>query len=226
MIYIFLILGLLYYLEMSTSFMRQVGSSIGRPDAGLQLQSSFSMLSRFFMLLMMPVIGLHADKNTIGFGAYSIYITIPFLIVFTLNLKKTIFIDVYYSLMMSMIKDGSFLKVRFLKYSGKKITKKANYLKLVIFGAYLPYYGAWPLCMLLIDYFPDNRATLLGMTGVVNGINTVILAVYIDPHLIKVGRHLRLTQLIYNNIYKAKLISLFVATMLMVVLSNVVALLL
>lgn len=223
MIIIFSVLGLLYILEFSTSIIRRAAYNIDHPEAGLQLQTSLGVLSRFLMLIMMPVLGYMADNDILSFSENQYYLVITILM-YSLAFKiRTSIRKITEAQVRSVLLYGSLFKLTFEKVSYiKYITKKNkifNKLFITYFLIYIPYYISWPICFYLLEIFNENRAMIISSAGLISGVNTMILNVFIDPLLIKLGRKKKLIDYIYHNLIRMKFYSFLVSnTILLLIL--------
>jgi len=77
--------------------------------------------------------------------------------------------------------------------------------------AYIPYYLSWPLVMLLLDLFPENRGFILGISSLFNGVNTILLTIFIDPKLSQIGNYKRIVSNIYIDIIEIRILSSLIA---------------
>jgi len=69
----------------------------------------------------------------------------------------------------------------------------------------------------LLSIFPENRGLLLGLSGLFNGINTILMAVFIDPQLARIGNHERIVVGVYDDLVWARLYAAVIVLILLVV---------
>lgn len=220
MIYVlFTVLALLFATEAATALARISGYKVGRPEAGLMLQSSLGLISRMLIFMFMPVLGWMADTGNI-YDHYSElligYSLVPIML-FIVYLMRNQIEYFFMSLALGVAEHGSLFKraitpvLSSQSFSAIKLPKKFRTFIFLYFLAYIPYYLAWPLILVLIDMYPENRGVLLGLSGVFNGINTMLLTLIIDPKLIRYGRKFNLICRLYPMLVKVRfLVSMFV----------------
>ena len=71
MFVLFLLISILVFIESSTSIARSVGFSLNSPYAGITLQGSLSIVSRFVIFLYSPLLGWLADTRKIDLNVVS-----------------------------------------------------------------------------------------------------------------------------------------------------------
>jgi hypothetical protein len=216
---IFTLLSFLYALESVTSLARASGYIINLREAGFVLQSSLALFSRVAVFFMLPLIGFYADtngsagKSEILFNFALTIFWVPFIIF--LFRRKIIY--KFCGVAKSVVKSGSLINSLFaspVDFSGGRNFKistlwKLKYFFFVFFLAYFPYYAAWPIVIIGMNEFPDYRATILGSASILNGINTILLALFIDPYLLKLARNRRIIPHIYEALISIRVIALF-----------------
>ena len=218
-IILFIILGLLFVIEATTSLSRKAGYFINNPSTGFVFQSSLGLISRMLVFLFMPLLGYLSDKNMLPSKGLIIilYLIIPFLL-FLLFLFKTNVEKFYIILLYRMDTHGSFFKrlnkkinLNLKKTKLLKINKKLKRLYFIYLLAYIPYYLAWPIIIILLSQYHDNRGMILGMSSVFNGINTIIITLFIDPKLTQLGKYNRVIQYVYSDLIFLRLIASILA---------------
>lgn len=224
MIILFFLLSILMVIEASTSLSRLTGYLLKTPESGLILQSSLALFSRMVMFLFMPFLGYLSDENALLSNeklmlpaSFLMPISLIFLYIF--NIKV---INIYSILVTRVSKHGSFFRgISFFtplfhsKSLKIKKIKKLNSFYLLVLLAYIPYYLAWPIVIILLDAFNDQRGMILGMSSVFNGVNTIILTMFVDPKLIRIGNYTRLLPSIYLNLIKLRIIASFIAILIL-----------
>jgi hypothetical protein len=210
-------------IEASTSLSRLTGYLLKTPESGLILQSSLALLSRVVMFLFMPILGYLSDANLLGRDDSSLLSSI-FVMPLGLSLLyiyKYRVLDVYSILIKRVNSHGSFFKgTQSFELNGQFQLKKRslnvlNRFYLLVLIAYIPYYLAWPIVILLLDTYHDNRGMILGMSSVFNGINTIILTLFVDPKLIKIGKYPRILPSVYLNLIKIRIFASFISIVLL-----------
>jgi hypothetical protein len=201
--------------EASTSICRNAGYLIGNPAGGLILQSSLGLLSRILVFMFLPIVGAVSDSGNIVSEYYEIalcYMMMPLgLYVLYLNKKHILFL---YELLIERVSvNGSLFKSVFDSNVSKRVQKKRSFFKkfkrlyLISFLAYVPYYVSWPIIILLLGVFNENRGLILGLSSVLTGINTLVLTTIVDPKLIQIGRCRKVISIVYNDLIKIRIYS-------------------
>jgi len=216
MYYLFLILGLLYAVEIATSLVRIAGYKLGTPETGIMLQSSMSLVSRALMFLFLPVVGFLSDTSSIDIGYMSIAIFIQTAPSILVVINRSRLINFFANIISNMNSRGV---ISFKRNSSntKKIRikiKSMRYKKLIfyIFLGYIPLYLSYPILLMLLDIMPNYRATLLGSTSIINAINAVVVTLFLDPKLARIRDHSRLLENTYVNILIIKLYVLVISS--------------
>ena len=171
------------------------------------LQSSLAFVSRFAVFFMLPLIGF-ADARFCKYRKRYWNICVcnhlvpTFCVYFEKNPLKFIW------MIESLTKSGSL--IRSLGFVGethelrvklrRKIVQPLKNFYIMFFMVYLPYYVAWPLIILLMNYFPDYRATILGCASFLTGINTIAIALFIDPFFLKLVKYKRTLPVVYISL--------------------------
>lgn len=206
---LFIIISALFAIEASTSLARVAGINANNLASGLQLQSGLSLFSRALMSIFMPMLGAMADAGTLNeqnlVDLYYSTALIPIAICATYKFK-VIIIKVYNSIAMNLIARGSYLPISMSKSDSFVIgardiyrLRKLNTFRMVTLFSYFPYYLSWPVIILLLSYYPNDRGLIIGLSSIMNGINTLALVLYVDPYLIKLSKHKKLSNLVYQD---------------------------
>ncbi|WP_416777001.1 hypothetical protein ACNFJN_20075 [Xenorhabdus budapestensis] len=224
MIVLFFLLSILIVIEASTSLSRLSGYLLKTPESGLILQSSLALISRMVMFLFMPFIGYLSDQkalltNEVTMLLASFLMPTGLILLYILNLRV---VNIYSVLITRVSNHGSFFRgISFfenLVHSNslkiRRIKNLNGFYTLVLF-AYIPYYLAWPIVILLLDTFYDQRGMVLGMSSVFNGINTIILTMFVDPKLIKIGKCPKLLPSVYLKLIKIRIFASCIAIFLL-----------
>jgi hypothetical protein len=168
----------------------------------------------------MPALGYLADKNELYSEGFiiPIYYLIMVLGLIVLLTYNRFVISLYTSLIERVNNTGTFFRGGKIKlsndYNVKPLSRKVKSLSgfyFLVLIAYVPYYLSWPLVIFLLDNFNENRAMLLGMSSVFNGLNTIVLTVFVDPKLIRLSKHNRLVNHIYIMLIKLRVYSSVIA---------------
>lgn len=220
---LFIIISFLCAIEASTSLARIAGLNTGNLASGLQLQSGLSLFSRALMAIFMPMLGSLADSNYFNEGniqiVYFSTALIPILLCTTYAWKSEL-LSIYLSSAINLVKKGSYFPIRFsqIKYNWRtnKEEKKLGRLsafRWISFLAYIPFYLAWPIIIMLLSYYPDRRGFIIGLSSIMNGITTLALILYIDPVLIRFSRYKKLSIIIYNDQLKIRILSAILSSL-------------
>ncbi|MDD7913391.1 hypothetical protein [Polaribacter ponticola] len=205
-IILFVILGLLFAVESSTSISRKSGYVIKNPASGFIFQSSLSLVSRALIFMFMPMLGYLSDKDNLTNDYKSIlfmYLFIPFFL-FLVYLFRYKLEGLYGVLLLRISESGNYFKKAKDSYSVSVIPgnqfKRFKKLYLIVFVAYVPYYISWSLIIILLDKYNESRGLILGLSSVFNGINTIIITTIVDPKLAQLGKYNNLITRVYNDL--------------------------
>jgi len=223
LIVLFVLIALLIAVEASTSLSRLSGYIIKCPEGGLILQSSLALLSRMVMFLFMPFLGYLSDTGGLGkskIELIALFSLFPLALFLVFYLRKQ-FVYLYINLITRINEHGSFFNtgISLFRKSGtysltaRNLRPLKSFYRLAFF-AYLPYYLAWPMIIFLLNEFSEYRGLILGLTSVFNGINTIILTLFIDPRLIKLGKYKSLLSPIYSHLVLIRFYSSVVSLLL------------
>lgn len=211
---LFLLLALLMATEACTAIARKSGYSINNPASGFVFQSSLSLLSRIMVFIFMPLLGFLADTNNLSVSdLYLILLFTPtILILLMVYLFRYKIEKVIAALLHRINIHGTFFKktneIIKIKKNKKIILKNFKKLYASFVIAYIPYYLAWPVTVLLMTEFNEYRATILGLSSIFNGINTIFITLLLDPKLTQLGKYPN----IINSVYSDLLILRFIAS--------------
>jgi len=208
LVVLFSLLGCLYFLESTTSIARCAGVRAGNIANGLQIQASLALFSRAINSLFLPLLGYLADKN--AYSGLTVFELILLASIITLFLVLTLFIRnnvicLYEGISCGISRYGKLWPIweknnnlfSLKLWNGGYIKKKMMWIRLLTFISYIPYYLSWPVCILLLGIFYESRAFIVSITSVLNGINTIILVMVVDPKLIQLSRYKRISESIF-----------------------------
>lgn len=206
---LFTIISILFAIEASTSLARVAGINANNLASGLQLQSGLSLFSRALMSIFMPSLGAMADAGTLNEQNLLVLYCATGLIpisIYIAYLSKYNIIRVYSSIAANLVERGTYLPISISNINANMICdrnisrlKKLNTFRVITLLSYFPYYLSWPVIILLLSYFPDDRGLIIGLSSIMNGINTLALVLYVDPYLIKLSKHKRISNLVYHD---------------------------
>lgn len=226
--YLFIILGLLFFIEATTSTCRKCGYIIDKPESGLVLQSSLGLLSRVLVFMFTPVIGAASDGGRLLENNYDIII--PYLIIILFVFMSVLFRDrvltVYMSLISRMTQYGSlFVRLKKddvwkyeVKRTKKRMYSKYPFLYFIALISYVPYYLSWPVIMILLGEFNESRGLILGLSSVLNGLNTILLTAIVDPKLVQLGKAKRVICVVYDDLLSIRFVASIVSLVMMILI--------
>lgn len=223
LVVLFILLALLNLIELSTPYSRLCGIKIGSLSSGLQLQSTLSILSRFINALFMPLLGILSDTSyleKITWKEFQISLLLYILIGFCVLLLNQSIIKWYGIIIRSIKYTGSLFKLstskdKDFKWKKFKGTKKFNKIKIMTVLGFIPQYISWPLVICLLGQFPENRGFILSITSVLNGINSLLLVLFIDPYIVKLETHKNIAEKVLREQVEARLYALTISAILM-----------
>lgn len=222
-LWLFIILGLLNLVEATTTISRRAGYSIKNPASGLIFQSSLSLVSRALIFMFMPVLGILSDNNTILSNYYSAlvyYLCIPIFLLLAYLFRYRIE-NIFGNVLLSLNDYGTYFKKTKNKFliektnSKLKISKFYSFYFLVLIS-YVPYYLSWPVIIIMLDKYNESRGFILGLSSVFNGINTIVISIWIDPVLVKLGMYRNLILRTYQNLLFVRLLSSIIALLILI----------
>jgi len=226
--FLFLILGLLNLIELTTPIARLSGIKSGELSSGLQLQSSMSILSRVLNTFFMPILGYLSDIQgfeLIDQNRFILCLLILILVMASFYLLKNYIFSFYTSICRSIISEGSIFKFyhhydyNILLFDKNKTINKFKKIRRLTIFAFIPLYISWPIIFLLIKHYPENRGFILGISSFINGINSLSLVLFIDPYLIKMSKYKMTSSLLFKDQVNLRFISLIIAVILLSIIS-------
>lgn len=214
--------------ESATSLSRKAGYKINNPSTGFVFQSSLSLISRALSFMFMPLLGFLADKNDLiqsHFHLLILYWILPISLFFVCFFRSKIEF-IFSVLLYRMDKEGSFFKKTDISKlptvktrCDKPLRKYKKFKKLynIFLLSYIPFYLSWPVIIVLLQEFNEYRGTILGLSSVFNGINTILITIFIDPKLTQLGNYSKLIQVIYLDLVLLRLIASIIGFFVLVV---------
>ena len=188
MIYLVPILfGIIHFIEFASYLSRIAGLKVGYPMLGYSFQQMFFVGTRFLFIALMPLIGYMVDKqvSTISYiymlFLSMIFATIAYIIVFFL---KNFLIE---KISTQILRKSKVEKQNLENYNNIDLrlilsNRKHIFLSAIVFCCYsLGVFIAFYFALIFHEY----RTTLSQMSGVVNGLATVLLTFIIEPKLAK-----------------------------------------
>lgn len=175
--------ALIHFLEFSSYYCRIAGLETGAKVLSYSYQQMFFVGTRFFFIALMPLIGFVIDSK-VSIDSYILMLNFSMLFagfayVISYLLKDKIIYLVKCKLDRSYQKNRVFNK---LNIASVFKNKKLIFLSSIVFccyalGVFLAFYFA-------LSYY-EYRATISQLSGVVNGLATVLLTFIIEPILAK-----------------------------------------
>ncbi len=179
--------GIIHFIEFASYLSRIAGLKVGYPLLGYSFQQMFFVGTRFLFVALMPLIGFMIDsKIAVNQYIYMLFLsmvcaTIGYIVVFLF--KKSIIKKICYFILKrtnsTEIYDNYYNQVRIEKIL---CNKKTIILSALVFCCYsLGVFIAFYFALIFHEY----RTTLSQMSGVINGLATVLLTFIIEPKLAK-----------------------------------------
>ena len=221
-ILLFLLLSLLYFLEASTNIARKAGYNINNASSGLFFQSALSIFSRLIMFIFMPLLGFLADTSELEINFFLLfYLLVPFTLII-LHFNNRIIEYFFGKILLRLSERGSYFKKSKSLYKSKLLLKKEIFslkfkISYVLIG--IPFYISWPLIILALILFQDYRATIIGMSALLNGLYTFYLSIIVDPMLSKLGNYKNIISIVYDELIYLKLISSTISVLLFFIIT-------
>jgi hypothetical protein len=192
----FIGLGALMALEFMNTYARAIGISRGALSVGMTVQNSLAVLARAISAFTLPTISLYADLGLFERHTYAeIAIANGWMPVclFATYLFRRYLINIFYFMIKEIQRAGR-LRVGYSIFPWRERSIALRQLRGInraFFVAYFALYVAWPLTILCLKLLPDYRATVLSLTTVCTGINTLIITLIIDPKVAYIAKYRR-----------------------------------
>jgi hypothetical protein len=196
------------------------GVLAGNQVAGITLQSSLGIISRFLMLIFMPALGYMADAKKID---TSYIVVLNFLVaafLYAIYKAKNYVLTIYLRFANNVSQHGNYFKQSNIhnifnkKIKGISVRFKTIYIIFIV--AYIPYYLSWPTVLIFLAKYPDYRAMIIGMSGLLNGFNTIVTALIIDPKLSQLSLYNRVSLQIHNDFLYLRIFSAALASIIFI----------
>ncbi|MCX0331013.1 lipid II flippase Amj family protein [Acinetobacter radioresistens] len=191
----------IHFLEFSSFYSRIAGIKTNYKLVSYSIQQTTFVLTRFFFIFLMPLIGFIVDKKI----QQNIYIymvlssifgaSVSYIIAYVLKGK---IIDFFSKVILEFNNKGYiisfyigfkyFLKHLFdFKNSNFKFDKKILNYKIIILSSFI--FCCYSIAVFLSFYFAllyyDYRSTISQLSGIINAFATVALTLYIEPKISK-----------------------------------------
>lgn len=245
MIYIsLLIIPLLYslisFIELFSMHSRASGFFLNKNAIGYSLQNATFTVTRFFYILMMPLVGFVIDQR-IGQSSYTLMVISSFLgaslmsmMVILLTNRCVLFYNrviclycenssLIKSVIMSLFERGPSL------YKNKQVVLECKYIKNIdknFFLLSIVIYTLHASGIFLTFYFAlshhENRVMISQLSGIVNALGTLLLTFKLDPALaIAIENNVNFVQKFASVILARFLVYLFFAPLFFLIITSI-----
>ncbi|WP_284879641.1 lipid II flippase family protein [Acinetobacter variabilis] len=187
------------FIEVSSFFARYSGIYIGKKTLAYALQNAVFMLTRFFTMVLLPLLGLLIDLG-INKATYLNMVSIAFICSGMLGIVVVYFRSYIVSGFSKVLENVSLGKSLFLSVLkipvfiiNNKNTiaiQKPNFSYLMrskIFWLSAIVFSVYALSLFMVFFvslsFPDYRASISQLSGVTNALATVLLTFFIEPKI-------------------------------------------
>ena len=93
---LFILIGLIFLVELSTSISRKAGYVIGNPSSGFIFQSSLALVSRALVFMFIPILGYLSDKNLLSESYLKILLLFGFIPYFWLLVMLMLIVFLFF----------------------------------------------------------------------------------------------------------------------------------
>lgn len=186
-------------IEVSSFLARYSGIFIGKKTLAYALQNAVFMLTRFFTMALLPLLGLLIDFGVdrtqylyMVSGAFICSGILGLTVVYFRSYIISGFINVLESVSLGKSLFTTLLKLPFFIIKNKKNIKiakpKFSYLiKSKIFWLSAIVFAVYALSVFMVFFvslnFPEYRASISQLSGVTNALATVLLTFFIEPRI-------------------------------------------
>lgn len=198
---IILLFGVIHFLEYASFLTRIAGIETGSKVTSYTLQQSVFVITRFFFVAMMPLIGFIVDKK-VSHVSYLMMIsssllvaTLSYVLVYILcnriitfyikvinnykknsNLIKSLIQSLYYKEKIYIFDWKEFKEYYVSSNEGRKLILTSS----VVFSCYsIGVFFSFYLALIFFDY----RSAIGQMSGMINAMATLLLTFYIEPKI-------------------------------------------
>lgn len=181
-----ILFAIIHFIEFSSYYCRIAGLKTGIKVLSYSYQQMFFVGTRFFFIALMPLIGFIVDRkiptNDYIFMLHMCMLLAGSVYIISFMLRDTIIKFIEGKLLLKVESNYSSVEFRNFSYFKMIKNKKIIFLSSIVFccyalGVFLSFYYA------LVFY--EYRATIGQLSGVVNGLATVLLTFIIEPLLAK-----------------------------------------
>lgn len=192
--------SVIQFIEISSFFARYSGVLIGKKTLAYALQNAVFMLTRFFTMALLPLLGLlidiGVDKEHYLWMVSAAFAFSGFLGIIAIFFKENIIngfvmvlqeVELGRNLLFSLLKMPFFI----LRKGGKKIDINKTSFKYIlnskIFWMSSLVFSVYALSVFMVFFislsFPEYRASISQLSGVTNALATVLLTFIIEPKI-------------------------------------------
>ncbi|HHQ2324141.1 DUF2837 family protein [Providencia rettgeri] len=188
--------GMMLFIEFISQYSRVAGYFIQKNAIAYSIQNTTFTLTRFFSVLLMPLIGLMVDKNYHP-NLFLLCVIISFYFTFFLGLVVLFFrekICLFYIYFIDRYVYGNGLiksliySIREKKHQEYNVNELNNYqIDIKYFSISVIIYTIHALGIFITFYFalisPNNKIMITQTSGIINAFATLLLTFKIDPAL-------------------------------------------
>lgn len=187
--------SVIHCIEMASFLARVAGVRGDNKAMAYSLQNAVFMLTRFFSMLMLPVLGFLIDRQVsreFYIGMVASALGGAFFMSFSVFLVRGRFVSLFMSVVEEVKSGKSLLFLIFLvpfrifRVSSARVVR-AKFEGGVFFWGSALIFGIYAVSIFLSFYFglvfPDYRASISQLSGVTNALATVLLTFYLEPRI-------------------------------------------
>ena len=192
-----ILFGIIHYIEISTFQAKLAGHEQKRISTGQTASNAIQMFTRFFFLIMLPILGLLIDTQ-ISTSSYLLLFQFSILSAFLFSLFATYKADYLKNKLKNMLVKGislnKLVKIQFSTFFSSKgnfdnfLLEKKFFLankRFILLSGFI--YFVYATSIFVAFYFSliyyDYRASISQLSGVTNAFAAVLLAFYLEPEL-------------------------------------------
>lgn len=190
--------SIIHGIEVTSFLSRLTGVVVGKKSLAYSLQNAVFMLTRFFIMALMPILGLIVDvgveKKSYLIMVFSALLGASILSILVIALRGKV-ISAFKSIIEDSIK-GKSLIVSLIKFpiyffsNNKVVVKLPDFntiLKNKIFWFSAIVFCIYSVSTFIVFYvgliFPDYRTSISQLSGIMNAFATVLLTFWIEPKI-------------------------------------------
>ena len=219
LVVIIILLSIVFIIEFINSLARLGGISLNSFAAGMTIQSAIGIVARTASTMMMPLLGVFSDLGKLAeMSIETIYIQLLIMpaMILCAFFSRDLLLKILLSLVHGVVGYGklqfaNWSQTNQVVYTYRKI-KLFRKLKIYFILTYIPFYGAWPIAIILMSIFPEYRATILTSSAVLTGFNSFFMTIVVDPYTTYLANRAPLIakSFLYNMLH-LKLYALFLS---------------